>query len=106
MSQKRTQNVEGRARLEVSRVLKIDPALLKAETNLISELHVDSLDALEIGVRLQDEFGIDLDENDLRRFVTFGEIVSSIENALKIEELMGDGPAGESLGAEPLGTVA
>lgn len=61
--------------------LVIDADDLSAET-LLAELDMDSLDAVEICMEINDEFEIDLEQYD--RCKTIGDIVAQVETLLEI----------------------
>ncbi len=49
------------------------------ETSLMEDLDADSLDAVEIIMTLEDEFDIEIDDEDAEGFKTIGEIVKYID---------------------------
>ncbi len=57
-------------------ILQIDPESLEDSTHLVNDLAVDSLDALELALKIQERFGIQLDEDEFARFTTYGEVVA------------------------------
>lgn len=61
--------------------LSCDEGELKMETSLVDDLGADSLDAVELIMALEDEFGIKIDEADHDKFKTIGSIVEYIESA-------------------------
>jgi Phosphopantetheine attachment site. len=52
-------------------------SILEAPINLRNELQLDSLDLAELGVRLEDAFGLDIFENG--PIVTLGDIIERIK---------------------------
>ncbi|HHU53491.1 MAG TPA: acyl carrier protein [Clostridiaceae bacterium] len=46
---------------------------------LIDDLGADSLDAVEISIALQDKFDIEIEDDDILRMQTVGDIVGYIE---------------------------
>lgn len=50
------------------------------ETSLMDDLDADSLDAVEIIMALEDEFEIEVPDEEAEDFETIGEIVEYIEN--------------------------
>ncbi|NLY46079.1 MAG: acyl carrier protein [Tissierella sp.] len=50
------------------------------ETSLMKDLEADSLDAVEIIMALEDEFGISVPDEDAEGFKNIGDIVKYIEN--------------------------
>lgn len=52
------------------------------ETSLIDDLDADSLDAVEIIMALEDEFEIEVPDEEAEEFKTIREIVKYIENEI------------------------
>lgn len=63
--------------------LKIDRDEIKLEKNFQSDFGADSLDAVEIMMAVEDEFDIDIDDEDLVKIKTVKDIVDYIENLNK-----------------------
>ena len=59
----------------------IDEDKIKLSASLESDLGLDSLDAVEVGMALEEEFGITIDEDKLASFKTVEDIVNFIDNA-------------------------
>ena len=55
---------------------------LQLETNLMKDLEADSLDAVEIIMGIEDEYDIEIPDEDAERFQTIGDIVSYVEKAI------------------------
>ena len=50
------------------------------ETSMMKDLEADSLDAVEIMMALEDEFGISIPDEEAENFKSIGDIVKFIEN--------------------------
>jgi len=59
----------------------IDEDKIKLSASLENDLGLDSLDAVELGMALEEEFGIIIDEDKLASFKTVEDIVNFIDNA-------------------------
>ena len=59
----------------------IDEDKIKLSASLENDLGLDSLDAVELGMALEEEFGITIDEEKLASFKTVEDIVNFIDNA-------------------------
>ena len=59
----------------------IDEDKIKLSASLERDLVLDSLDAVELGMALEEEFGITIDEDKLASFKTVEDIVNFIDNA-------------------------
>jgi acyl carrier protein len=55
-----------------------DPARLKSDTNLFTELDLDSIDAVDLVVRLQQEIQKKVEPDDFRQIRTLGDVVSAV----------------------------
>ena len=55
---------------------------LQLETNLMKDLEADSLYAVEIIMAIEDEYDIEIPDEDAERFQTIGDIVSYVEKAI------------------------
>lgn len=64
----------------VSEQLSIDnPDTITLETSLTEDLEADSLDAVEVIMALEDEFGIEIPDEDAENFKTIGDLYKYIE---------------------------
>ncbi|AHM56489.1 acyl carrier protein 2 [Peptoclostridium acidaminophilum DSM 3953] len=52
---------------------------IKKESSLINDLEADSLDAVEIIMAIEDEFGVEIPDEDAEKFKSIGDIVSYVE---------------------------
>ena len=55
-----------------------DPAALSRETNLFTDLDLDSIDAVDLVVRLQQETGKKVNPEDFRQIRTLGDVVTAV----------------------------
>lgn len=56
-----------------------DVESITMETSIIKDLEADSLDAVEIMMALEDEFGITIPDEDAEKFTNIGDIVRYVE---------------------------
>lgn len=56
-----------------------DVSEITRETSLINDLEADSLDAVEIIMGIEDEFGIEISDEDAEKFKNIGDIVDYVE---------------------------
>ena len=61
----------------VSEKIKIDKATISQEANL-QDLGADSLDLVEITMKLEEEFGMEISDDDAESLTTVGQIVDYI----------------------------
>lgn len=64
----------------VNDTLDIDNVELNEDTNL-KDLGADSFDLLELVTALEDEFELTMDDDDVEKIATVGQVVDAIENA-------------------------
>ena len=67
----------------IAEELNIDAAKITMESNLVEDLEADSLDAVEIIVRIEDEYGLQVDDEAAESVRTVGDLVKCIESNIK-----------------------
>ena len=69
---------------EVSKIiadtLEIDVKEVKAESNLIADLGMESLDLVDLVVAFEDKYKVSIDDKDVKKLQTVKDIVTYIEN--------------------------
>ena len=63
--------------------LNVAPENITMESNIVADLHADSLDVVEMLMSLEDNFNIQVSDDDAANLLTVGAIVAYIENATK-----------------------
>ncbi len=61
--------------------LNIDAGSITMQSNIVTDLHADSLDVVELLMDLEDEFGISVPDEIANSLVTVEAIVNYIESA-------------------------
>lgn len=69
--------------LLVERLGIVDIKTVTLEVNLEDDLGADSLDAVEIVIALEEEFGIEIPDTEAEKFKTVGDIVKYIKSLVK-----------------------
>lgn len=64
---------------KIADMLNVNPAEVKAESNLITDLKADSMDIATLLFEVEEQYGIEIDEDDLESLKTVGDIVAYIE---------------------------
>jgi acyl carrier protein len=59
--------------------LDVDPELVTEETDFMKDLEADSLDAVEIILGVEDEYGIEIPDDVAENFTKVGDIVKYVE---------------------------
>ncbi|MDO4484996.1 MAG: acyl carrier protein [Bacillota bacterium] len=63
----------------IAEQLSVEEDAVKMETHLMKDLEADSLDAVEIIMAIEDEFGIEVPDEDAEKFQTVSDIVNYVE---------------------------
>lgn len=58
---------------------EIDPDSITLDTNIIDDIGADSLDIVELVMALEDNFGIQISDEDAANLTTVGKIVDYLE---------------------------
>ena len=61
---------------------EVDPAELTLETNLFTDLDLDSIDAIDLTVSLQQETGRKVNPEDFRTIRTLADVVAAVKKLL------------------------
>lgn len=57
-----------------------DDSVITLDTSLTKDLEADSLDAVEIIMAIEDEFGIEVPDEDAEKFMLVGDLVKFVED--------------------------
>jgi len=60
-----------------------DVSGVTAKTSLMGDLEADSLDAVEIVMAIEDEFGVEIPDEDAEGFKNIGDICKYVEKSLE-----------------------
>ena len=64
----------------ISEATKVDIAKIKPETSFIDDLNLDSLDIVELMMKMEDEFGIEIPEEDAEGLKSVKDVISYIKS--------------------------
>jgi acyl carrier protein len=67
----------------VSEATKIDLAQIKTGTSFVDDLNLDSLDIVELMMKMEDEFGVEIPEEDAEGLKNIQDVVTYLENKKK-----------------------
>lgn len=59
--------------------LNVDEAKISAEAELTNDLGVNSLELADLILQCEEKFNIEIDDEDLQRFITVGDVVAYLE---------------------------
>lgn len=60
--------------------LSVDEDMVQLDTNLMKDLEADSLDAVEIILGVEEEFGIEIPDEDAEKFETVRDLVDYVDS--------------------------
>ena len=63
----------------IAEATKIEESKINLDTNLVDDLNLDSLDIVELMMKMEDEFGIEIPEEDAEGLKTVKDIVTYLE---------------------------
>lgn len=63
----------------ISDATKIDKSKIKAETSFVDDLNLDSLDIVELMMKMEDEFGVEIPEEDAEGLKSVKDVVTYLE---------------------------
>lgn len=70
----------------ISEQLGVKKEEIKIESSFIDDLGADSLDTVEVVMALEEEFGIEIPDEDAEKITTVGEAVKYIEEKITKKE--------------------
>jgi acyl carrier protein len=66
----------------MTELFELDSGRVQPDARLIEDLELDSLDAFDLAVKVEEVTGIAFDENQIRELRTVGDVISAIHGAL------------------------
>ena len=72
-----------RVRQLIAEQMCFDVNTITADSKLIDDIGADSLDVVEMLMTVEEEWGITIDDDDMRKFTTVASVVEYIENHAK-----------------------
>lgn len=82
--------IEEKVKSIIAEQLGVELGKMDLDSKIVDDLGADSLDTVELVMALEEEFGIDIPDEDAERMRTVRDIVSYIQRA-KEQEGVGDG---------------
>lgn len=67
----------------LNKQLGIDKSKITMDADIIKDIGADSLDIVELLMEVESEWGITIDDEDVKDFHTIGDVVSYIEKIAK-----------------------
>lgn len=72
-------NIEDRVKSTVVNQLGVDIKNVKLNSSLIDDLGADSLDIVELVMAMEEEFGLEIPDEDAEKIKTVGDVIQYIE---------------------------
>lgn len=66
----------------IAEVLNVDEDEITTETTFVDDLGADSLDVFQIIMGIEEEFDIEIPNEDVEKIVTVGDAVEAIKNTM------------------------
>jgi len=63
--------------------LMVDPEEVQDESSFVEDLGADSLDTVELIMEFEDEFGVEISDEDAEKISTVGEAVAYLEKLME-----------------------
>jgi acyl carrier protein len=63
----------------ISEATKIDKTKINGETSFVDDLNLDSLDIVELMMKMEDEFGVEIPEEDAEGLKSVKDVVGYLE---------------------------
>jgi len=76
------ENIEQKVKEIVADRLGVDPEEVTPEASFIEDLGADSLDTVELVMALEEEFGIEIPDEDAEKIQTVGDAIEYIQKHL------------------------
>jgi acyl carrier protein len=73
-------SVEDKVKHIIVEQLGVDEDEVKSEASFVDDLGADSLDVVELVMALEEEFGLEISDEDAEKITTVGEAVKYIES--------------------------
>ena len=71
----------------LAKQLRLDPAKITPESRIKQDLGADSLDILQLLMRIEDQYGIVIPDEALATFLTVADVVAYLETCEKADGL-------------------
>jgi len=74
------QNVEEKVKAIIAERLRADMDKIKPDANFINDLGADSLDQVELVMALEDEFGLEIADDEAQKLDTVGKAIDYVKS--------------------------
>ena len=63
----------------ISNATSVDVAKIGTQTRFVDDLNLDSLDMVELMMKMEDEFGVEIPDDDAEGLKNVGDVISYLE---------------------------
>lgn len=63
--------------------LQLDPDEIKMESELANDLGINSIELADLVMMCEDKFNLEIEDEDIHRFITIGDVVAYLEECQK-----------------------
>ena len=81
--------IESQIRSLVASTLRVDEAMIRPEATLAGDLGADSLDLVSLILAIEDQFQLDIHDEDAAEILTVEQLVEHVAFALALKEASG-----------------
>lgn len=92
MSEETVESIESKVKDIVVDILRVERSELSSSSHLMADLGADSLDALDVALRIEKVFGIQIPDDSIKNFLTIGDIVRGIREYSSASQVAIGGP--------------
>ena len=85
MTRQAVESIEDAVKNIIVAELRVDRDQLAPATHLMKDLGADSLDALNIALRLEEAFKIKIPDDSIPKFLTVGDIITGVNEHLSAQ---------------------
>ncbi|MCJ1977247.1 acyl carrier protein [Pseudolactococcus paracarnosus] len=64
------------------KTLNLDAEMITLESNVVEDLNADSISLMEFTLALEDEFGIEISDEDAEHILTLGQVVDYVSEKI------------------------
>jgi acyl carrier protein len=79
-------DIANRVRAIISDQLMVEPEEVTDESSFVEDLGADSLDTVELIMEFEDEFGVEISDEDAEKISTVGEAISYMKKLMEGKE--------------------
>jgi acyl carrier protein len=79
-------DIANRVRAIISDQLMVEPEEVTDESSFVEDLGADSLDTVELIMEFEDEFGVEISDEDAEKISTVGEAIAYMKKLMEGKE--------------------